>query len=97
MLNRALRLARVFHDMTQKDLAVQLGITNSHLSEIESGKKQPSMALLQRYSEVFDIPVSSLLFFGENIEDSERGVKVKAQISDKVLRLLEFVADSVNS
>lgn len=48
MLNEALRLIRVYHDLTQTQLCNQIGISNSHLSEIEKGKKQPSLDLLSR-------------------------------------------------
>ena len=45
MLNEALRLIRIFHDMTQKDLAARLKIVPSYLCEIEAGKKEPTMHL----------------------------------------------------
>lgn len=93
MLNKALRMMRVFYDMTQKELAEKLGTSNSHLSGIESGKKQPSMTLLQRYSEAFGIPASSIFFFAENLEKSEQGKAVEGAISSKVLIWLEFIAE----
>jgi transcriptional regulator with XRE-family HTH domain len=93
MLNKALRLMRVFHDLTQKELAGKLDISNSHLSEIESGKKQPSIALLERYSQVFGIPISSILFFSENLGESRSRKKAREFISSKVLNILEWIAD----
>ena len=92
MLYKALRLMRVFYDLTQKDLAEKLEISKSYLSEIESGKKQPTLSLLERYSEVFDIPVSSILFFSEQIEENPKHEKVRKAISSKVLAILEFIA-----
>jgi len=62
MLNQALRLIRTYHDLSQTELSKELGISNSHLSELESGKKQPTIELLGRYSCRFDIPLSSILF-----------------------------------
>ena len=53
MLSEALRLIRVFHDMKQTELADRLSISNSYLSEIEGGKKQPKIELIQRYSSEF--------------------------------------------
>ena len=50
MLAQALRLIRVFHDVKQNELAARLGISKSHLSEIESGRKQPRLELIERYS-----------------------------------------------
>jgi transcriptional regulator with XRE-family HTH domain len=62
MLNKALRLMRVFNDLSQKELAEKLGISKSLISEIESGKKNSTIELLNKYSNFFDIPVSSIFF-----------------------------------
>lgn len=96
MLHKALRLMRVFHDLSQKDLAEKLDISKSYLSEIESGKKQPTLPLLERYSQVFNVPVSSIIFFSENIgENGEKPShkKLREAISSKVLKILEFIAE----
>jgi transcriptional regulator with XRE-family HTH domain len=63
MLGKALKLIRSYYDLSQTELCSRLGISNSHLSEIESGKKQPSIELLRKYSDYFEIPLSSILFF----------------------------------
>ena len=91
MLYRALKLLRTSHDFKQKELAKKLGISASHLSEIESGQKTPSLVLLERYGEVFEVPVSSILFLAENIERQQKNRK--ALVSLKVLALLRFVAE----
>jgi transcriptional regulator with XRE-family HTH domain len=93
MLNKALRLMRVFHDLSQKDLAEKLNISKSYLSEIESGKKQPTLPLLERYSQVFDVPVSSIMFFSEHIGERLSHQKLRETISSKVLTILEFIAE----
>jgi transcriptional regulator with XRE-family HTH domain len=92
MLSQALRLLRVYHDTTQKKLAEELGISKSYLSEIESGKKTPTLSLLELYSKYFDVPISSILFFSENLENDESTEKLKKVISSKVLKLLDFIA-----
>jgi len=93
MLNKALRLMRVFHDLTQKELAEKLGISTSHLSEIESGKKTPTLAVLNRYAEVFEMPVSSILFFSENLDSDVNTEKARTFVSSKILALLNFIAE----
>ncbi|MFB1486845.1 MULTISPECIES: helix-turn-helix transcriptional regulator [unclassified Thiocapsa] len=94
MINRALRTMRLFHDMTQKELADRLDVSKSHLSEIESGKKTPTLALLKRYSEAFDIPTSSIIFFSESLDGEDPRVdKARVMISSKILALLEFIAE----
>lgn len=95
MLSEALRLVRVFHDMKQSELVGRLGVSKSHLSEIESGKKMPSMDLVQRYADVFDLPLSSIMFFAERLDgsDGEAGKLDGARgvIAGKVLDFLKLV------
>ena len=90
MLYRALKLLRTSHDFKQKELAKKLEISASHLSEIESGQKTPSLVLLERYGEVFEVPVSSILFLAENIDCQPHNSQ--ALVSLKVLALPRFVA-----
>lgn len=90
MLNEALRLLRAYHDISQTELCVELGISNSYLSEIESGKKQPTLDLLEKYSKRFEIPLSSLLFFSENIESGVTD-KLRLGAAKKVVSLLQWV------
>ena len=51
------------------ELAARLGISKSYLSEIESGKKAPSVEIIERYASEFQIPASSILFFSEHLGD----------------------------
>lgn len=97
MLSEALRLIRVFHDVKQFDLARQLGVSSSYLSEIERGKKTPKMDLIQRYSERFDMPMSHILFFSENLNSGQETTaatsKARGVIAGKVIDFLRFVEE----
>lgn len=92
MLNEALRLIRIFHDVSQKDMASRLQIGAPYLSEIEAGKKEPTLPLLRKYSEEFNIPMSSILFFSEHMEHGSPVSRLKTAVSGKVLTLLNFIA-----
>ena len=94
MLGEALRLIRVFHDMNQNELARRLGVSQSHLSDIERDRKTPSNELVTRYAREFGLPVSSIWFFDEKLTDgAPPRVINKAQgvIADKVLDFLRIV------
>jgi transcriptional regulator with XRE-family HTH domain len=99
VLHRALRLMRLFHRQSQTDLARQLGLSNSYLSEIESGVKKPGLDVLEKYSSVFNIPVSSILLFSEQMDSGTKGAKLKFGATNKVLQILEWIAasDSTNA
>ena len=92
MLNRALKLLRTYHQLRQIELAKRLGISNSYLSEIETGVKMPGVDLLEKYSEVFKMPVSSIMLFSEKMSDEKMsGEKLRVAAADKILRLLEWI------
>ena len=94
MISRALRIVRIFHRLKQTDLAEKLQISNSYLSEIESGIKSPTIELLGKYSTIFRIPVSTLLLFSERLDKKKFSERVRVQAGDKLLRMLEWVAES---
>lgn len=91
MLNEALRLIRVFHDLKQFELAEKLGVSKSYISEIESGSKKPSLELVERYSKEFNIPVSSIMFFAEELPNAKRGDKARTAVASRILDFLKFV------
>lgn len=97
MLNQALRLIRSYHDLSQTQLCFDLGISNSYLSEIESGKKQPSIDILKKYSEKFDLPLSSILFFSENIRSSKPSDGIRKSVAEKIIRILEWIEQPLDA
>ena len=66
MIGEALRLIRIFHDKKQNELAGELNISLSYLSEIERGKKKPSMEIIEKYAQVFHTKASVIIFFASN-------------------------------
>lgn len=91
MQHEALRLVRVFHDLNQTALADRLKISKSYLSEIESGKKPVTLELLEKYAATFNIPLSSLLFFAERMNDG-KPEKVRTAVAGKVVKMLEWIS-----
>nr|WP_295076612.1 helix-turn-helix transcriptional regulator [uncultured Roseateles sp.] len=91
MQHEALRLVRVFHDMNQTTLAERLQISKSYLSEIESGKKQVTLEVLEKYAAIFGMPLSSLLFFSEQVEGGGHE-KVRRVVAGKVVKMLNWMA-----
>lgn len=92
MFDRALKLVRQYHRLNQVQMARKLDISPSYLSEIEKGKKTPSFDLLEKYAALIGIPVSSLVFLAEEIESGDS--QVRSSVVDKVLKMLEWIADS---
>lgn len=95
MFGQALKLLRRYQGLNQSVLAKKVGVSRSYISEIESGNRTPSLDLLNRYAEVFNIPVSSLMFFAEALQDkqnvSSRLEKAKGIIAKKIIVLLTLL------
>ena len=56
-----IRLVRLQRNLLQKELAQRVGIKNSHLSDIERGRKKTSYVTLGKISEELDISLDYLL------------------------------------
>lgn len=91
MVNEALRLIRAYHDISQTQLSAELGISNSYLSEIEAGKKTPTLEILNKYSTHFDVPVSSLMFFSETLDEGKVTDRLRVGVAKKVVSILKWV------
>lgn len=92
MYDRALKTLRQYHRLTQSDLAEQLGISRSYLNEIERKRKEPSLDILSKYAERFDIPLSSLMLFAEQTQNPKID-RARLYVADKVLKMLEWIAE----
>jgi len=95
MFGQALKLLRRHQGLNQSALAKELGISRSYISELESGNRSPSLDLLNRYADTFNIPVSSLVFFAEALQDREnlsgRLNKAKGIIARKIIAILTIL------
>lgn len=88
MLGNTLKRLRGIYGYSAKEMSELLGISSSYLSEIENGKKKVSMDLLDRYSDLFGLRVSTLVRFSEDYEDAElnnAGQKFITSLMSKVI------------
>lgn len=92
MISNALRLVRVYHNMSPADTAARLGISRSYLSELETGSKTASIDVLNKYASAFDMPVSSLMLFVENAEAGPTTKRAQNFVAAKAIKMLDWVA-----
>ncbi|RYH00041.1 MAG: XRE family transcriptional regulator [Alphaproteobacteria bacterium] len=91
MYDRALKTIRQYHRLSQSELAEQINISRSYLNEIERNKKEPSLEVLRKYADRFDVPVSSIMLFAEQSANTNYD-KARVFFADKILKMLEWVA-----
>jgi transcriptional regulator with XRE-family HTH domain len=91
-LNKALRLVRVYHDLSQAETARRIGLSKSYVSEIEAGNKKVTLEVLEKYASAFNLPASSLMIFAEHSEDQTFVEDVRVYVAGKVLKMLDWIA-----
>ena len=77
-LGQRVREKRKAMNVQQKDMAIAIGTATNHLSDIERGRKKPSLELLMRISSFLDTPVDYFLIKHE--EPREYAVYQKLSI-----------------
>lgn len=95
-MGEALRLLRIFNGYKSAELAKKLELSQSYVSELENGKKQPTMEVLDKYAKVFEMKKSTLMLFAESLEGDEIKNDKKQRIARagmKLLKILEKVGE----
>ena len=55
--------------LNQSEFAKLIGITQTYLSQIETGSKTPTISVLEKISKEFEIPLPIIFWLGINEED----------------------------
>lgn len=92
MICDTLKKLRNIYGLKASEMSTKLGISPSYLSEIENGKKQPSLELLEKYSSVFDIKLSSLILISETYEEAESQGKGAIMIRNMMMHLIDSMS-----
>ena len=94
MIGPTMKKIRVIFGYSGIEMCSALGISRSYLSEIESGVKQPSMKILQQFSDLTGIKMSSLILLSEKYEETPSNARA---ITAKLLNdLIGRMAEDAN-
>ena len=69
MLNKILTLMRENEGMTIHEVASKLSVSSEAALDYELGKVRPTPEIIKKYSEIFGVPVSSIMFFSKEDDD----------------------------
>ena len=92
VLNDALRLVRVYHDLSLGETSTKVGLSKSYVSEIENGRKKVTMEVLEKYAMAFELPMSSLMLFAEQKADGQPVSASRAYVADRAIKMLDWIA-----
>lgn len=86
---KAIKTVRALREMEQRDLARLLGVDASYISLIESGRRVPSTAVLERIAKSFGVPLYLLMLIASEAADLH-GVS-KRETDQLAAQLLDVV------
>lgn len=61
MIGSILKQIRLIYGYKANEMSLLLGISSSYLSEIENNKKEPTLKLLEKYSDIYGIKLYELI------------------------------------
>lgn len=95
MIGDVLKKTRLIYGYKAIEMSEKLEISNSYLSEIENNKKKPSLELLEKYSDIYGIKLSSLILLSENYDEAEKGNKGDDFIRNIMVHLINGMSRGV--
>ena len=99
-IGQRIRKIRKAKDLSQEQLAEKIGISNTHMSHIETGNTKLSLPVLVAISSVLDTRTDELLFdVPQSIHpaSSENINRILSSCSSKQIRIIEDVVVSLYS
>lgn len=77
-----IRLLRTAEGLSQTELARQLNISRSYLSQVENGRKEPGLLLLKKLGRILRVPTALLVGDDDSEADSNVMSELRKILSD---------------
>ena len=81
VFGKKLSQLRKERQMTQEELAEKIGMSRSSISYYESWTKNPTLDVVQKFSDFFNIPPENLLYNPNNTIKNKEPTKVEAYVN----------------
>lgn len=95
MIGDVLKRTRAIYGYKANEMSKMLEISNSYLSEIENNRKKPSLELLEKYSKIYGIRLSSLILLSEDYDEAKQENKGDGFIRNMMLHLINGMSEGV--
>jgi transcriptional regulator with XRE-family HTH domain len=87
---RALRMVRLARRLTQKELGEVAGVGQGYVSQIENGKRTPSLEVLEVVANRLEVSLHLIVLLASDEEDLRGISKEQAQVLGRELLNLHF-------
>jgi len=74
-IGKTIKAIRRKRNITQCEFSKQLGMTQSYMSLVENGLKNPSDNMIKKVSDIFDIPTPVLVWYAICDEDVKENLR----------------------
>ena len=82
-IHKNIKQLRLLRNLTQEDVAQKIGLTRQAISSYESGRTQPSVDLLMKFAEIYEVTLDDILY-GKRKEECE-------EIVNKELKRMQVI------
>ena len=89
MIGTRVKMIRITKGVSQTELAKQIGVTQTHLSNIENGRAGLTIPNLIKLHEALNTPISSFFEDIEGKAEEEKKTEVTLEALTELLRLLK--------
>lgn len=83
--------------LSQEDLATDLGISQSSVSNYESGFTKPDISVLEKVSKYFSVPISDLFIDDQNTFYNYKNKTVQNVVYNLPEKLIEQYEETIKS
>ena len=87
-IGNKIKQLRTLHQVNQQQLAKQLGISQTHMSNIEAGRVSVNLCLLMRVANLFECKLDDIISGSFSIEEVEASAVQEESYSAEEVRLL---------
>ena len=91
-LGKILKRLRGLKGLNQNEVAKSVGVDPAYISMLESGKRDPSMKVLEGIAGKLECPVSVIMYLAETSETHEKCPEAMKEQASQIL--LEMVSSS---
>ena len=67
MLHKAIKVLRIYHSFSQKDIATELGLTTAGYNAIEIGRVDVNFTRIKNLASIYDMRPSEFIEFSESL------------------------------
>ncbi len=67
-----LRILRKRRGLTSTELGKMLGVHQTHVSQLETGRRTPNAAMILKIADIFNVDINVLMRDELNLEDEEK-------------------------